>query len=94
VSPPPEPSELQPASKALARTPPVRCSIFRRVSFRFSSGVTNFRSFTRSDEPPDVALGPHVGSSAHLDGFFWVAFPARNKSAFILPPIRQSRHVT
>jgi hypothetical protein len=29
-----------------------------------------------------------VGSSAHLAGFFGVAFPARNNSAFILPPIR------
>jgi hypothetical protein len=32
-----------------------------------------------------VVLGPQVGSSAHLGGFFGVAFPARDMLAFTLP---------
>ena len=78
----------QPASKIPTRAPPVMCNILRRVIVRSSNGAATLRSLARSDEPPDVALGPHVGSSAHLDGFFGVAFPPRNNSALILPPIR------
>src|SRR5919112_1275698 len=83
VSPPPEPSEPQLANRIPSRVPPVKRSILRRDIVRPNSGAAALRSFARSDEPPDVAYGPQVGSSAHLGRFFG-AEPLSPRRIFML----------